>query len=412
MVDVVAVLWACGSAFFQAPQEPTADKILRDRATLVRTAQKPYGSFVGIDAARGELILHMEAASQEKTWLLDADAEVRVRGAWGTLDDLVRGDRLWVWARVDRDGKPRAVFMVADEISEQVIHQVPYVLGSVDLDKKEVVVRRKLDGKTEQSRTLKLSEALGVTLEGADYHFRPSRPEKEGAAPVRVTAGGSVTVRTSGDVLLDLMDSAALEAARDAQKARMDERWRKEGLSGTVGSMLPTVGELEVIVDHAAMRWVRALKAGDAVKILLEKPVNAAVLDLRPWNERTRLSLAAPGRDLADLRPGQRVRIGVPEPAADLLKSAFPPDMGRPREGAARIEWFLSSTYCSCSIAGDGCTGMFYTLSACNAMTCGMPKRVRTFVGPLVEKGLSDREILGQMEREYGPAIWKPHLLR
>ena len=72
----------------------------------------------------------------------------------------------------------------------------------------------------------------------------------------------------------------------------------------------------------------------------------------------------------------------------------------------------LASTYCSCSIAGDVCTGMFYTLAACNTMTCGMPKRVRGFVGPLIEKGLTDREIFEKMEAELGPAIWKPHLLR
>jgi len=55
---------------------------------------------------------------------------------------------------------------------------------------------------------------------------------------------------------------------------------------------------------------------------------------------------------------------------------------------------------------------MFYTLSACNGMTCGMPKRVLGFVRPLLDQGRSDREILEAMEREYGPGIWKQHLLR
>jgi hypothetical protein len=113
------------------------------------------------------------------------------------------------------------------------------------------------------------------------------------------------------------------------------------------------VGEVEVVVDHEAMKWARALKPGDVVKILFDKPVSAAVLETRPWNERTRVTLALSGRELADARVGQRIRLGVPEPAAEILKSRLPPDAGRAREGAARLEWFLESTYCSCSIAGD-----------------------------------------------------------
>jgi cytochrome c-type biogenesis protein CcmH/NrfF len=72
----------------------------------------------------------------------------------------------------------------------------------------------------------------------------------------------------------------------------------------------------------------------------------------------------------------------------------------------------LASTYCGCSIHGDVCTGMFYTLAACNTMTCGMPNQVRKFVRTLIEKGLSDKEIFERMEKEFGASIWKPHLLR
>ena len=55
---------------------------------------------------------------------------------------------------------------------------------------------------------------------------------------------------------------------------------------------------------------------------------------------------------------------------------------------------------------------MFYTLAACNTMTCGMPNQVRKFVRPLLDKGLSDREVFEAMEKEYGPSMWKSHLLR
>jgi hypothetical protein len=55
---------------------------------------------------------------------------------------------------------------------------------------------------------------------------------------------------------------------------------------------------------------------------------------------------------------------------------------------------------------------MFYTLAACNTMKCAMPNRVRGFIRPLLAKGLSDADVLGEMEKEYGAAIWRPHLLR
>jgi hypothetical protein len=55
---------------------------------------------------------------------------------------------------------------------------------------------------------------------------------------------------------------------------------------------------------------------------------------------------------------------------------------------------------------------MFYTLAACNTMKCAMPDHVRGFIRPLLAKGLSDADVLGEMEKEYGAAIWRPHLLR
>jgi hypothetical protein len=170
-----------------------------------------------------------------------------------------------------------------------------------------------------------------------------------------VKAGGALYVRTTGSELLGVADAVGVSSMKETQKGALEERWKRDGIPATLGAMHALVGEVEVVVDHEAMKWARALKVNDVVKIRVEKekPINAAVLDVRPWNERTRVTLAVSGRDLADARVGQRIRLSVPEPAAEVLKSRLPPDAGRPREGAARLEWFLESTYCSCSIAGD-----------------------------------------------------------
>jgi hypothetical protein len=383
-----------------AQDSKEAEKIEKARSTLLRAAPKPYAAFISADPAKGEVALRLENETAEKAMPIDADAEIRVRGGWGRLEDLAKGERVWTWMRIGRDGKPRAVILIADEISEQDIHQVPYTLAAVDVAKREVVIKRKLDGKTEQSRALKAPEP--PAQEGEEYAF----------GSTRVKLGGTVYVRTAGAELLGLVGAEGLAALKREQRERLDRRLKEEGLQGTVAALHGVVGEVEIVVDHEAMRWARSLKPKDLVKLGLEKPAAAVVVDVRPWNERTRLTLGAGGRDLADLRVGQRLRVLVPEPAAEVLASRFPPDAGRAREGAARTEWFLSSTYCSCSIAGDGCTGMFYTLAACNTMNCGMPNRVRKFVAPLLEKGLSDREVLESMEKEFGPAIWRSHLLR
>lgn len=368
-------------------QDP--DPIAKERTSLLRHSLKPHAAFLGLDR-EGRVRLRVEGDPEEKAWPLDPEAEIRVHGTWGAVEDLKAGERVWAWVRTDRDKKPRGIFMIADEMSEQDIHQIPYVVGERDAAANTVTIRRKLDGKTEQSRTLRTAAAL---MEG----LRP---------------GGEVYVQTAGDELIRAATADALADLKRIQKDRLEERWRKSGLPGTVSALHLLSGELELTLDHEAIRWGRSLKPGDKATLNLEKPVTASVLEVRPWYERTRVTLVTIGRDLADVTAGRRIRVSIAEPGAEQLRSPIPLDAGRPREAAARAEWMLASTYCGCSIHGDVCTGMFYTLAACNTMTCGMPNQVRKFVKPLIEKGLSDAEIFQAMEKEYGASIWKPHLLR
>jgi hypothetical protein len=303
---------------------------LKERATLLRAAKKPYAEFVGADPSKGTVSLRLEPDGTEVEWPVDPEAELRVRGWWGGREDFVKGDRVWVWARPDRDGKPKAVFMLADEVSEQDIHQVAWTLAAVEDAK--LVLKRKLDPKgNEETRELRRAASLELK-----------------AAP-----GAIVYVRSAKGEALEVVEAEGLYAMKRAQKERLEARWKRDGVPGTVGRVNALVGELELVVDHEAMRPARSLKPGDKLKLRLEKPVAVVVGSMHPWNERTKLALIAAGRDLADLRPGTRARLGLPDPdpAAD---GKFPPDMGRPRDGADKENWFLASTYCTCSIAGDG----------------------------------------------------------
>ena len=64
--------------------------------------------------------LRMEDDGRNKLWKIDADAEIGVRGTWGRLEDLQRGDRVWAWIRPDRVGEPSTIFVLVDEISEDI----------------------------------------------------------------------------------------------------------------------------------------------------------------------------------------------------------------------------------------------------------------------------------------------------
>jgi hypothetical protein len=374
--------------FLLLQEKQPLDPIAKERTSLLRHSLKPHAAFLGT-TPEGRVRLRLDNDPQEKEWALDPEAEIRVNGFWGSAADLGAGERIWAWVRVDRENKPRAVFMIADEISEQDIHQVPYSVASVDAAARTIVVRRKLDSKTEQSRTLKAAASLAMPKVGEEVY-----------------------VQTAGEDLVRVATAGTLATLKETQRKKLEDRWRTNGLPGTVTGLHLLSGEIELTLDHEAIRWGRSLKSGDKVTLNLEKPVQASVLETRPWYERTRVTLVSIGRDLADVTVGKRLRLGMAEPSAELLRSPIPLDAGRPREAAARAEWMLASTYCGCSISGDVCTGMFYTLAACNTMTCNMPNQIRKFVRPLFEKGLSDKEIFEQMEKEFGASIWKPHLLK
>ena len=204
-----------------------------------------------------------------------------------------------------------------------------------------------------------------------------------------------------------------IEPLRIKQRDFLRSRWRKEGLPGSVSLLHKLGGEMEVILDHEAIRWGRHLKNGDRVTLPSQTPVNATVKHVRPWRERTLIRLVTDsGIDQADLSPGQRIQLIVPEPPVELQDSEWPTDVGRFKTKDERIEWFFASTYCTCRIDKDRCTGMFYTLASCNPNACGNPNRTRKVLTTLIDEGKSDREILATLRETRGPELLRPHLLK
>jgi hypothetical protein len=350
-LDGVQVKWFAWAAEYpdteiHGPKPEEKMKEVAGSAEVLFAVPKKYAILKEVDAKKHLVNLLLDGDKEPTSWPVLDDAEVKVHGWWGRLDQLTLGDRVWVWFQPDRKKKPVAVLMLADQLSEQDLH-------------------------------------------GAQ---KPFYQLNEGKERLRV-------------------DATEFEKLRGQQKATLAGRWEKEGLPGTM-TFVHISGEVEFLLDHEAMRWGRSLQVGDKVTLTDDPPVSAVVKSVKPWRERTQLRLVIKGLEIGDLKIGQRLGLKMTPPPAEVRDSPLPPDLDRARSKEERLEWFLSSIYCTCKVPGDRCTGMFYTLASCNPNGCGMPNGMRSLIGRKIDKGMTDRQIFEALLRDYGPELSSPHLLR
>ncbi len=414
-----------------AAKKDAADKDPAGKAEMLRQLPKKFARFVAGDAVKSQVTLHVEGEGAEKTWRIAPDAEIKRHGWWARLEQFQPGQRVWAWFDLDRKKQPTAVLMLADEISEQDLHGQPPTLDAVDVAKR-IITLKPVKG---EKRTLKLADSVRVRQQGEGFEFGETaggqaapraddgtRSVPTTSATARVEVGDAVYVQSAGDAALAVLDADGLKAARRRQDLWLRERWRQHGLAGTVSFLHRLGGEMDVILDHEAIRWGRYLKTGDEVTLIASatppapgasagESVRGSVKQVTPWRERTTVRLVVSGFDQSLLTVGQRLQVKLPEPPAAVQDSELPTDIGRPRSRGERLEWFLSSVYCTCRIGGDGCTGMFFTLASCSAHSCGMPRRMRSDVAKLIDKGLTDEQIYAELRKTHGPLLGQPHLL-
>jgi hypothetical protein len=356
-VDSVQVKWFAWAAEYpdaslypdakQALAAPTpveaskAVKAIAGTAEFLRLLPKPFGTVKAIDVKAGTLTFLADGETKAKTWPLEPDAEVKVGGWWGRLEQFKPGDRAWVWLKLDRKKNPVSVVLLADDITEFDMH-------------------------------------------------------------------GSLQQKPSDTPKFDPKD---IEAKRSEQRTWLRKRWTEVGLPSTLTFHHVFSGELELTLDHEAMRWSRSLAAGDAVHIQADPPINAVVKAVSPWRERTVLRVVVGELETSELKIGQRLMLKMTPLAEAVESSIYPPDIGRERPRSERIEWFLASTYCTCGINKDTCTGHFYTLASCNPNGCGMPNHRRAELGTMIDRGMTDREIFDALLKESGPLLLRPHLM-
>lgn len=365
------------------PEEKKAPKEVAGKADVMRHVKKHFAIFRGVEKA-GEVSLQIGGQDRESSWPVLPDAQIKIDGWWGRLEQVTPGDRVWVWLAVDRAKKPVSVLMLADEVSEQDIHGTPYTIQTIGED--DVTIH--LPGNKKVS------------------------PQKLKRGEHSMKVGDVGYVQSAGGGIRRWIPEANFESQRQAQQEWLRNQWRTEGLPATIAFLHPISGEMEVYLDHEGMRWGRHLDNGD--KVAFEgSAISAQVKAVEPWRERTRVRLVTgSGLDQLELKPGQRISLKVPEPPLKIQQSDTPTDMGRLTGKPERIEWFLATIYCPCGIAGDRCTGMFYTLASCNVNACGSPKEHRRIIGEMIDEGLTDGEIFNRLKTDRGRDIWQPHLLR
>ncbi len=347
-VDGVQVKWFAWAAEYPATAvaaDPPAEakkavKAVAGTAEFLRLLPKPFGTVKAVDAAARTVTLLLDGEAEARAWPLEPDAEVKVGGWWGRLEQFRPGDRVWAWLKLDRQKKPVSVVMLADEASEFDLH--------------------------------------------ASLRHKPADAPK--------------------------FTPADLDTRRAAQRAWLRRRWADEGLPGTLTFHHVFSGELELTLDHEAMRWGRSLAVGDAVRLQAALPIQAVVKAVTPWRERTVLRLVVGELESSELKIGERLSLKMTPPAEAVEASAYPPDADRPRTKAERVEWHLASTYCTCGVSNDTCTGHFYTLASCNPNGCGAPDARRAELGAMIDRGLTDRQILDALRKDAGPLLLRPHL--
>jgi hypothetical protein len=104
------------------PKVADAIKAIAGSAEYLRNVPKKFGRLKTIDLGKHSVTLQIEGEETPTTWTITPDAELKVHGWWGRLEQFQPDQRVWAWFRVDRTKKPRSIFMLSDEVSEQEIH--------------------------------------------------------------------------------------------------------------------------------------------------------------------------------------------------------------------------------------------------------------------------------------------------
>ena len=374
------------------PETPLVARLIEGERLDWDHLLKVAGSISEMDPHGGTLAISTTNQTPLKLFL-EPQSEIYVRGGWGQITEFTPGQRVYVMGKTNRAGNLVA-HAVADEISIQAMSQPPTLVES------DATAGRYVFGLPSSKRWTIYSRANS----------------QAGCSP-QTLQPGSVCYFNSAEagaerVFLCFFDQKSYDAQLRARREAQLNHARSEGLAATVLGGGNASGSVDFLVHRSDSLFARTLKAGDRVAIPApspDPPRSFAIREVLPDYSRTRLRIEMGAERANTLEPGQEVRLqfALP-PEIDWEK---PMDLGRFPGRQARIDYFLSTVYCTCGMMGTACAGHWNTLAACKLHGCGMPDLVSRLVGPWIDAGRSDREILAALLQREGPWLLKQHQL-
>jgi hypothetical protein len=355
-----------------------------------------FGILKNVDPAHERVTVLVEGEKDPKEWPLSPGAELWCAGWWSRLDQFTIGDRVWLWFAKDHAGQPVAIALLADELSEQALY-APVMIKAVE------------PTGTVSFETVRASKPImrTVKLSNAEVYRGDSKARQDS-----LKVGDTVYLQTVGEHARLVLDAAGFEQRRVGQKKALAKRWIDEGLAGTLMFSHPDSHEVELVLDHEGMHWGRSLQAGDEVTLQAKTAIPGSVRRLRPWRERTQVSVRLEGSGPA-LTAGQRVKLRLAAPPAAADCDSIPKGLNRSVSKTDRVEWLMSSIYCTCTM-NDVCAGHVFTLAACDAgpgHTCGLAKSTRPELANMIDQGQTDVQIFEKLLKDRGPKLLGPHML-
>src|SRR5438128_2050314 len=111
----VAIQKPAPGAAVTPPGDPNNKiKEIAGTAEFLRLLPKRFATIQTLDANTRTIALLFVGETVAKAWPVEPDAEVKVAGGWGRLEQFQPGDRVWTWLKLDRKKQPVSVVMLAD----------------------------------------------------------------------------------------------------------------------------------------------------------------------------------------------------------------------------------------------------------------------------------------------------------
>ena len=361
-----------------------------DWAKLIKTTAQ----IVSLDVAGKSLTVWTDHDQKEHQLWLTPHTEFHVEGAWGTLSDFQTNQSVYVIATTTEKKEMVGLHAMADDLSMQVMTQ-PYSLKEYDAQGGRVVLLDEQGRKTAielkvNAATQFSTQSAGALKAGGSFYFSATRNGAE-------------------RMVTELFDLASLAARREQRIRKQHDALAKSGLHATVLKVDAANHRLEAMILRADTWYARTWKLNEPVQLRADSApaFSGRVTAVHPDYSRVRLTLDFTHGETPAMRPGEEVTILGKLPAKPDLDT--PPDLGRFTGRQERIDYFLSTIYCSCGMLGNSCAGHWNTLAACQLHGCGMPNLSTKLIGERIDAGQTDAAILTELLERNGKNILRLH---